>query len=147
MICKYCQRQVTGSATECPHCGKSLTSMPDRDAFRLRQGKTQRTEGHTEGSVREKRYDPLLPDPPISTERRPRAQKYGRSMGDAGKPDSRRGLISDQSADGRVLRGSHDQKSRVHKSNVNWTVIGLVMIVVFLFAILGGFMYLKMTDA
>ncbi|MBE5776450.1 MAG: hypothetical protein E7326_02950 [Clostridiales bacterium] len=146
MICRYCQQQVKGSATVCPHCGKSLMGGEERDAFSLRQGRSPRTEGHTEGSVREKRYDPLLPDPPISTERRPRAQKHGRSVLDAGKPDSRRGLISENAQDARVLRGRDDKKVRVYKSNVNWTLLALILIVLFLFAVLGGFMYLKMTD-
>ena len=146
MICKYCQQQVTGSVTVCPHCGKGLHHTEVQDAFRLRQGKSLRREAYTLGSVREEKLDPLWPDAPISTERRPRSQKHSRMAPDAGKPDSRRGLIREDQSSAQPLRASRDAKVKTYTGKVNWTVVTLVLIVLVLFGVLGGFMYLKMTD-
>lgn len=145
MICRYCSQSVPGSGTVCPHCGRSLTDNQNTtDVFRMRQGKQARVENYTIGSQRERTGETLLPDAPIASERRHRGQKYARDMQDAGKPQSRRGLMPDASVRRNTSR--RQEKKSTKPSAVNWTLIWLIVIVLCIFSVVGGLLYLRMTD-
>ena len=145
MICRYCSQSVPGSGTVCPHCGRSLTDNQNTpDVFRMRQGKQIRVESYAGGSQRERGEEALLPDAPIASERRLRGQKYARDMQDAGKPQSRRGLMQDASVKPGMNR--RQEKKSTKPSAINWTLIWLIVIVLCIFSVMGGLLYLRLSD-
>lgn len=140
MICKHCGAMVRGSAMVCDQCGGELTPpVRESGAAGIRQGRSLSQSAPVDSSHHDPGRTELFPDAPIAERRRRRYEN------DAGRPASRRGLPH-QSTIAVDLPSRRDKRPRVHKVMINWALVGLIGVVLFVFALMGGYIYLKTTD-
>lgn len=141
MICKHCGAMIRGSALVCDQCGADVTPpIQESGAAGIRQGRSHPHTVHADSSHNDEKPAELLPDAPIAERRRRRYEN------DAGRPASRRGLPQSHSQDAHSLPARRDKAPRVHKVMINWAMVGLVCVILFIFALMGGYIYLKTTD-
>ncbi|MCI5772679.1 MAG: chitobiase/beta-hexosaminidase C-terminal domain-containing protein [Clostridiales bacterium] len=141
MFCKHCGAMVPNNATVCEQCGGVLTPAGSgKGVAGMRQGRPDARRAASTGSERATPNEPLYPDAPLSERRRRRYE------GDAGRPDSRRGLLPEETGAPARRVDVREKMPRVHRFAINWAMVGLIAAVAVLFAGVGFYAWLKTTD-
>ena len=154
MICKKCGSYLEDNALTCERCG----TFQDEDSFRLsgsgvyhgiRQGRPSARAAvlppRSSGEVREYGdYEPLpgYPDPVgqgTSMGRRP--QQIA-----ASRPSEHRGIPNPGSSKTPPVRHRLSKSKPVRRSNTNWTLIGLILILLAMAGLVGYFLYMNRSD-
>ncbi len=139
MICKRCGNTLRENAVVCDQCGAEVTGR-ETAAGDLRQGRSRLSSSGRTGSAAEPsavRYAT-----PIEWEDRSAVQ---RGM-DAGKPGVRKGQTMPANAAGKRARARQEARRSPRRVMVNWALVFTVLLVLAVFALIGGYVFLKMTD-
>ena len=141
MICHRCGNALRDNATVCDQCGAEVTPRErEGGAAGRRQGKEYTPRSGRSGSAAEPTA-PLYTPVTVSENRRYRADG-------AGKPNVRKGAPPPTgTAANPAGRAKSAQTKPVRRVMVNWAMLFTVLLVLLVFAVIGGYVFLKMTDS
>ncbi len=156
MICKKCGSYMEDTALTCEHCG----TYQDEESFRLsgsgsyrgiRQGRNSARaavlppRNASEERVYGSDYEPMLGYS--------EAIQYDASMGRSqqpvaapSRPADHRGIPNPGSSKTPPLRHRQIKTKPVRRSNTNWTLIGLILVVLALAGLVGYFLFMNQSD-
>ncbi|MBQ9264602.1 MAG: chitobiase/beta-hexosaminidase C-terminal domain-containing protein [Clostridia bacterium] len=141
MICKRCGNSLPDGAVVCDQCGYEIgASRSWEGSAGRRQGKEDRPSAGRTGSAMETVDSPFA-EPTGPVMRRPGSEG-------AGKPNVRKGVLQPAAAaNGKTGRTRQDLAKPVHRMMVNWALVFTVLLVLAIFAVIGGYVFLKVTDS
>lgn len=140
MICKQCGSLLKDGVTVCSQCGAQIAAAPRREGG----GVDDRRQGRAEGRLRERGGSYYLPEneaeqrEPIYSERRPREEG-------AGRPGDRRSMAAPAGA--AQKKTGRPRQRTVRKMMVNWALVWTLAAALVLLGAVGGYIFLKATDA
>ena len=130
MVCEHCGSMVPDGAQICPQCGAEITARRGGSGGR-RQGRPEKTTAQRAGSVMPIEDKPRAEHMPAASMRRSRSAVH-------------RGAASEDSRP--LRRDGRAHAKAVKKRMVNWALLGLIGVLAVCLAVVGAFLFLKMTD-
>ena len=138
MVCQRCGNLLREGATVCDQCGTEVPSRSrESGSGGRRQGKEYRPSSGRNGSMQPEEMSSYSP--------RPEVERHPRRDG-AGKPGVRKGATQPAIAAAGQNRVRKELAKPVHRMMVNWAMVGAVAMVLLVFALIGAYVFLKMTD-
>ena len=142
MVCEHCGNILREGATVCDQCGTEITPRPTagQGIAARRQGKTDKPRTEWVGSAMrpDELTDAAAPVAPV--------KRHPRSEG-AGRPSARRGMPPPPTDGRQISRGRREKAKPVRRMMVNWALLWTVVLVILIVGAIGGFVFLKRTDA
>ena len=149
---------MTDDAITCDGCGSLLKRrpQPETGVKGIRQGRSSAGAQPGNGSSRIEpkgeiyaKRDMARDVPTMYREDRPRERRRGveRFAEDAGRPQSRRGIPRVTETEVRKLRIRQDKVRPVKKHMINWMLVLVGAVLVFIIGLIGGMFYLNQTSA
>lgn len=141
MVCEHCGNLLREGATVCDQCGAQVTAPQRSEGVAgRRQGRPDKPRAERVGSAMLPEETPLMPDAVMTSKRRPRSEG-------AGKPYDRRGMPPPPTTGHQMGRSKREKARPMRRMMINWALLWTVVICLFLVGLIGGFVFLKVTDA
>lgn len=140
MVCKHCGNVLLEGAVVCDQCGTAVPYRDREDGIgAYRQGKGAGRSLARSGSAASD--DPSL-DGKAGSIRYAAVREES-----AGRPGTRKGAPLPASASAQARRGRQAARRAPNRMMVNWAMVFAVLVVLLVFALIGGYVFLKVTDA
>ena len=141
MICRRCGNILRENATVCEQCGAEVYQRSrEGSAGAYRQGRDYTPRAGRTGSGESRPAETDAPEAP--------ALPYARRRSGAGKSEvGREAILSAAAAAEKKKRARVSPSRPRHRMMVNWALIFTILLVLAVFAAIGGYVFLKVTDA
>ena len=138
MVCQRCGNLLPEGATVCDQCGAEIPNQSREGGGSLgrRQGREGRPSAGRSGSA-----SPSYPAASSPVYTPPQAVRHPRSEGDKRTPGHR-----ETAAAAEAKRGKAQNKRPVRRRMINWAMVLAVLMALVVVALIGGYVFLKMTD-
>lgn len=140
MVCKHCGNVLPDGAVACDQCGTPVKYREREGGIgAYRQGKDDSRPAARSGSAAHR--DPSLGEAEDAVRYAAPREESG------GRPGTRKGTPLPASAAGQAQRARQAPRRAPHRMMVNWAMVFAVLVVLLVFALIGGYVFLKVTDA
>lgn len=141
MVCKHCGNLLREDAVVCDQCGAEVRPpQSGQGVSGRRQGKASAERPQRVGSAVLPESQPYRADAVVESRRRPRSEGASRT-------DNRRGTYASPATGSQMGRERRERKRPVRRMMINWALVWTVLLVLCFVALIGGYVFLKKTDA